>query len=88
MNLNFKIKFKNENKNQISFSIINCKRLKGYTMAKGYLKKMHKKLHENCLIFVEFFTYNSMSNLYNSIRKVNQSQSPRQNALGRKDNLI
>ena len=38
------MKIKIKNKNQISFSIINFKRLKRYTMAKGYLKKLHKKL--------------------------------------------
>ena len=42
LNLNFKIKFKNEIKNQISFLIINFKRLKGYTTAKGYLKNAQK----------------------------------------------
>ena len=42
MNLNFKIKFKNEIKNQISFLIINFKRLKGFITVKGYLKTAQK----------------------------------------------
>ena len=44
------MKIKIKNKNQISFSIINFKRLKGYV-------KMHKKLYENLVIMSMVISY-------------------------------